>query len=89
MAETRLILDSEVLSGTQQASKYSLPRLIEIIDELPIEKRPKLIRGDCAFGTENVLKPLEDRNVEYLFKMKLKKSKKSDKISNKQQQKLE
>ena len=77
MAETRLILDSEVLSGTQQASKYSLPRLIEIIDELPIEKRPRLIRGDCAFGTENVLKPLEDRNVGYLFKMKLTKKAKS------------
>jgi hypothetical protein len=77
MAETRLILDSEVLSGTQQASKYSLPRLIEIIDELPPEKRPKLIRGDCAFGTQNVLEPLEDRGVGYLFKMKLTKKAKS------------
>ena len=71
MAETRLILDSEVLPGTQQAAKYSLPRLIEIIDELPPEKRPRLIRGDCAFGNENVLSPLEDRGVGYLFKMKL------------------
>ncbi len=77
MADTRLILDSEVLSGTQQAAAYSLPRLIEIIDELPIEKRPKLIRGDCAFGNENVLRPLEDRNVGYLFKMKLTKKAKS------------
>lgn len=77
MAETRLILDSEVLSGNQQAAKYSLPRLIEILDELPPEKKPRLIRGDCAFGTENVLKPLEDRNVGYLFKMKLTKKAKS------------
>lgn len=77
MAETRLILDSEVLPGTQQAAIYSLPRLIEIIDELPLEKRPMLIRGDCAFGNENVLKPLEDRNMGYLFKMKLTKKAKS------------
>jgi hypothetical protein len=77
MAETRLILDSEVLSGNQQAAKYSLPRLIEILDELPPEKKPRLIRGDCAFGTENVLKPLEDRDVGYLFKMKLTKKAKS------------
>lgn len=71
MAETRLILDCEVLSGTQQAAKYSMPRLIEIIDALPPEKRPKLVRGDCAFGNENVLIPLEDRKIGYLFKMKL------------------
>lgn len=70
MAETRLILDSELLSGTQQAATYSLPRLIEIIDELPLEKRPALIRGDCAFGNENVLRPLEERDLNYLFKIK-------------------
>lgn len=77
MAETRLILDSEVLSGTQQAAKYSLPRLIELIDELPVEKQPRLVSGDCAFGNENVLKPLEDRGVGYLFKMKLTKKARS------------
>jgi hypothetical protein len=70
MAETRLILDCEVTSGIQQSATYSLPRLIEIIDELPLEKRPSLIRGDCAFGNENILAPLEDRNMEYLFKIK-------------------
>lgn len=77
MAETRLILDAEVLAGTQQAATYSLPRLIEIIDELPPEKRPTLIRGDCAFGNEKVLSPLEERNMGYLFKIKLTKKAKS------------
>ena len=77
MAETRLILDAEVLAGTQQAATYSLPRLIEIIDELPPEKRPALIRGDCAFGNEKVLSPLEVRNMGYLFKIKLTKKAKS------------
>ncbi len=71
MAETRLILDCETLPGTQQAATYSLPRLIELIDELPQEKWPKLVRGDCAFGNENVLAPLEKRGVGYLFKMKM------------------
>ena len=70
MAETRLILDCEVTSGIQQSATYSLPRLIEIIDELPFEKRPSLIRGDCAFGNENTLTPLEVRNMKYLFKIK-------------------
>lgn len=77
MAETRLILDAEVLAGTQQAATYSLPRLIEIVDELPLEKKPSLIRGDCAFGNEKVLSPLEARNLGYLFKVKLTKRAKS------------
>ena len=71
MAETRLILDSEVLPGNQQAATYSLPRLIEIIEELPPEQRPSLIRGDCAFGNEKVLSPLERLGSNYLFKVKL------------------
>jgi hypothetical protein len=70
MAETRLILDCEVTSGIQQSATYSLPRLVEIIDELPPEKKPSLIRGDCAFGNENILNPLETRNMDYLFKIK-------------------
>jgi hypothetical protein len=40
--------------------------LIEIIDELPVEKKPRLIRGDCAFGNENILEPLEARDMDYL-----------------------
>lgn len=70
MAETRLILDCELLPGRQHPSCYSLPRLIEIIDELPSNKRPKLVRGDCAFGNDNVISPLEDRGISYLFKIK-------------------
>ena len=70
MAETRLILDCEVTSGIQQSATYSLPRLTELIDELTLEQRPSLIRGDCAFGNENTLAPLEDRNMNYLFKIK-------------------
>ncbi|MGZ3732961.1 MAG: hypothetical protein ACXU9U_04420 [Parachlamydiaceae bacterium] len=73
MAETRLILDCELLPGKQHASCYSLPRLIEIIDELPSHKRPKLIRSDCAFGNDNVISPLEERKIPYLFKIKPKK----------------
>jgi len=77
MAETRLILDSEVLPGNQQAATYSLPRLIEIIEELPPEQRPSLIRGDCAFGNEKVLSPLERLGSNYLFKVKLTKKAKN------------
>ena len=77
MAETRLILDCEVAAGTHQAASYSMPRLLEIINELPPEKRPGLLRGDCAFGNDNVLTPLEEIGIDYLFKMKMTKRAKS------------
>lgn len=70
MAETRLILDNEILPGKQNAASYTLPRLLEIIDELPNGKKPALIRGDCAFGNEKVFGNLEARNINYLFKIK-------------------
>jgi len=70
MAETKLIIDSEVLPGKQSASSYFLPRLIELIDSLPENKKPDLIRGDCAFGNEKVLSSLENRNMNFLFKIK-------------------
>ena len=70
MAETRVILDCELLAGNQHPSCYAMPRLLEIIDELPPEKRPRLVRGDCAFGNENIISPLEQSNIPYLFKLK-------------------
>lgn len=50
--------------------KRGVRPVIEIIDELPPSNRPKLIRGDCAFGNDNVISPLEEREVPYLFKIK-------------------
>ena len=70
MAETRIILDSEVQPGTHGPSSYSMPRLLEMLDSWSLEEKPSLVRGDCAFGNENVLSTLEERNVDYLFKMK-------------------
>ena len=70
MAETRLILDCEVQSGKQSAASYSLPGLLEIIDRQPEGKKPSLVRGDCAFGNERVLKDIEYRFIDYLFKVR-------------------
>ena len=70
MAETRLILDSEVLPGKQNPSSYTLPRLLDLLDNLPKEKRPRLVRGGCAFGNDPVLGGLEQREVNYLFKLR-------------------
>ena len=70
IANVRLVLDAEVQEGTATAAKYSLPRLITLILALPPEKRPRLVRGDNAFGNEPVMRELEGIGQPYLFKLR-------------------
>ena len=70
VANVRLVLDAEVQEGTATAAKYSLPRLIQILIDLPAEQRPRLVRGDNAFGNEPVMARLEAIEQPYLFKLR-------------------
>ena len=70
IANVRLVLDAEVQEGTATAAKYSLPRLVSILIELPADQRPRLVRGDNAFGNEPVMVQLEAINQPYLFKLR-------------------
>ena len=70
IGQLRMVLDCEVLSGKQHSSNYTMPALWELLDSLPPEKQPSLIRGDCAFGNENVLFDTERRGRNYLYKLK-------------------
>ena len=70
IANVRLVLDAEVQEGTATAAKYSLPRLVVLIQSLPLEKRPRLVRGDNAFGNEPVMRELERIGQPYLFKLR-------------------
>ena len=51
-----------------------LPGLLKILDALPVEQRPKIVRGDCGFGADTFMKPLEERGQPYLFKLRLSKN---------------
>lgn len=51
VANLRLILDGEIQSGKQVASKHSVPWLWSILNRLPSDQWPTLIRGD-DWGTE-------------------------------------
>ena len=66
----RLVLDAEVQEGTATAAKYSVPRLIALLLALAPEKRPRLVRGDNAFGNEPVMRELETIDQPYLFKLR-------------------
>lgn len=82
IANLRLVLDAEVQSGVQSHSNYSLPGLMELLQRIPYDSKPKFIRGDCDWGNDKIMSELESKNYRYLFK--LRKSKKVKELINKQ-----
>ncbi len=74
MAGLRLMLSVTVAAGNQSHANTTLPGLIELIERLPSEKRPALVRGDCGQGGEPTMAALEARAVHYLFKLRLTKN---------------
>jgi hypothetical protein len=71
MGSARLALDVEVQPGKQTAALYSQPGLWRLVDELPKEARPWLVRADCNFGNESVMAEAEKRGQKYLLKLRL------------------
>lgn len=70
IGNVRLVLDAEVQNGKAHAAKHSLPRLRALLEGLPQEERPQLVRGDCAFGNETVIVEMESLAQAYLFKLR-------------------
>jgi hypothetical protein len=70
----RLMLGVDVLAGNESHAHDTLPGLIKLLDSLPAQKRPKLVRGDAGLGVEPMLCALEERGQSYLFKLRLTKN---------------
>lgn len=70
IANLRLVLDINVQAGDQSQSAHSLPGLISILNQLPLNQRPAFVRGDCDWGSDRVMSELEEINQDYLFKLK-------------------
>ena len=66
----RIVLGVDVMPGKKSAGKYSMPGLWNLIDTLPSECRPRLIRGDIGYGNEKIIFEAEKRDQPYLFKLK-------------------
>ena len=77
IANLRLILDVEVQAGNAGNASHSLPGLLTLLNELPMDKRPQFVRGDCDWGTDNVMTQMEELGHRFLFKMKKSKHVKS------------
>jgi Transposase DDE domain group 1 len=74
MASTRLVLDVDVCAGDEHTSKHGAPSLWALLDRLPRDLWPALLRGDCGFGNEGVMREAEARGLPYLFKLRLTKN---------------
>ena len=70
IANMRLVLDAEVQHGKAHAARHSMPRLKTLLKGLAPEQRPRLVRGDNAFGVDPVMIDLEDMEQAYLFKLR-------------------
>jgi|CXWL01.1.fsa_nt_gi hypothetical protein len=71
MARTRLVLDVVVHPGNEHTSKSTIPDFQSLLVDLPLTLWPKLVRGDCGFGTEDMMAWPEANNLDYLFKQRM------------------
>lgn len=71
VAGLRLVLGVEVEAGNQSHSNYTMPGLMKILDKLPEEKKPYLVRGDAGLSSDEMLNGLEQRGLRYLFKLRM------------------
>jgi hypothetical protein len=66
----RVVLGVDVMPGKQSGGKHSRPGLWRLIDGLPLQCRPRLIRGDVSYGSEEGMTEAEERRQPYLFKLR-------------------
>lgn len=66
----RVVLGVDVMPGKQHGGKHSRPGLWRLIDGLPAHCRPRLIRGDVSYGSEEGMAEAEERRQPYLFKLR-------------------
>ena len=71
MARTRLVLDVMVHPGNEHSSKSTLPDFQRIMSRIPRALWPLFVRGDCGFGTEEMMAWPEANGLHYLFKQRM------------------
>ena len=77
LAGLRLVMGVETAPGNQHTGAHSAPGLWTLIDSVPRDCWPTLLRGDSGIGSESVMGEAESRDIAYLFKLRLTKNVKS------------
>ena len=66
----RLVLDAQLEAGNRHSPVHARPGLLGLLQGMPQASRPRLVRGDCAFGNEGEMSALEAIGQPYLFKLR-------------------
>ena len=66
----RLVLDAQLESGDRHSPVHGRAGLMALLEGMPQASRPRLVRGDCAFGSEGEMNALEAIGQPYLFKLR-------------------
>jgi len=66
----RLVLDAQLQAGNRHSPSYGRTGLKALLMSLPVDERPKLVRGDSAYGSEGEMLQLEELQQPYLFKLR-------------------
>jgi hypothetical protein len=74
LAGLRLIMGVETAPGNEHTGAHSAPGLWRMIDRIPRDCWPTLLRGDCGVASESVMGQAEQRSIDYLFKLRLTKN---------------
>jgi hypothetical protein len=71
LAGPRLVMGVEMAAGNEHTGKHAAPGLWSLIDRTPRDCWPRLLRGDSGIGSEGVMRGAEQREIDYLFKLRL------------------
>lgn len=66
----RLLLDAVTHPGDQHTSATTIGDLCTLLNDLPRDQQPSLVRADCGFGTEDMMTFCEGRGLDFLFKQR-------------------
>lgn len=74
LAGLRLVMGVETAPGNEHTGAHSALGLWALLDRLPRDHWPALLRGDSGIAGEDVMRESEGRRIPYLFKLRLTKN---------------
>ena len=74
LAGLRLVMGVETAPGNEHTGAHSAPGLWRLIDRIPRDFWPALLRGDSGIASESVMGQAEQRRIDFLFKLRLTKN---------------
>lgn len=71
LAKARLVLEVSLHAGDEHTSATTRGDLFNWLEKIPRRLWPGMLRGDCGFGTEDMMAWPEANGLHYLFKQRM------------------